>query len=87
MAFVHTHSQNVAHVDPWIETVNNVHEIEHEMTRLDNQCFQQTVMLSTANQQASSLDVYLTPVADEANSNEMMLTMIDNMQSTQTSEI
>lgn len=44
-------------------------------------------MLSTAEQQASSLDVYLTPVSDEALSNEMMLSMIDGMQPTQDSEI
>ena len=35
-AFAHTHTQNVAHVDPWVLCKADIEDLEHEIERLEN---------------------------------------------------
>ena len=69
-AFAHTHTQNVAHVDPWVLCKADIEELEHEIERLEKLNAEDEITSSNLEAQADGLASIIDPLVVAAGDNE-----------------
>ena len=75
-AFTHAHTQNVAHVDPWVLCKADIEELEHEIERLEKLNAEDEITSSNLEAQADGLSSIIDPLVTAAMNNESDITSL-----------
>ena len=86
-AFPHTHSQNVAHVDPWVLCKADIEELEREIERLEKLNAEDEITASNLEAQADGLTAIIGPLTSASVQNEVDIGTLGSTESTQQGDI